>query len=284
MVNPTAESQTALDTPPLSIKNSCVILDEIAAKTRKRVADAKAALPPRELWRLAETLPPQAPAFEEALGTQGISFICEVKRASPSRGLIDRNAVFPHLAIAKEYESAGAAAISVLTEPDYFLGSNTYLKEIAAAVKIPVLRKDFIIDEYQLYEAKALGASAALLICALLDKNSLADFCARAKSLSLSVLVEVHNKSELETALRARPRIIGINNRDLATFKVDIAVTEQLRPLIPGEHIVVSESGIHTQDEVKRMAACAVNALLVGESIMKAPDKRAFLKELRGQF
>jgi indole-3-glycerol phosphate synthase len=161
------------------------------------------------------------------------------------------------------------------------LGSDAYLKEIAAAVSLPVLRKDFIIDEYQIFEAKFLGASAALFICALLDAKTLRAFIGTAASLGLSALVEVHDEKETGIALDAGARIIGINNRDLKTFTVDLAVTERLRPLVPGGHIVVSESGVHSGDEAKRLADCGVDALLVGESCMKAPDKKAFLAGLR---
>lgn len=266
-----------------------MILDEIAAKTRIRVAAAKKAVSPAVMRAAALGAAGTAgsgqadpgPSFEAALGAEGLSFVCEVKRASPSKGLIASGSEgFPYLTIAKEYESAGARAISVLTEPDYFLGSGAYLEEIAAAVKIPVLCKDFIIDEYQIYEAKVLGARALLLICALLDKKILAAFLALARSLSLSVLTEVHNEAELETALACEARIIGINNRDLKTFNVDLAVTERLRPRIPKGHIVVSESGVHTKDDVKRLVSCGVDALLVGESVMKAACKKAFLEEL----
>jgi indole-3-glycerol phosphate synthase len=290
-----------------------MILDEIAAKTRIRVEAAKKAVSPAAMRAEAEVLAPAfrssagsaagpsgcgAPAvpgdpgtelpFEAAIGpggrgvSTGPAFICEVKRASPSKGLIASGPEgFPYLAIAKDYESAGAQALSVLTEPDYFLGSNVYLGEIAAAVTIPVLRKDFIVDEYQIYEAKVLGARAVLLICALLDKNVLASFLALARSLALSVLTEIHNEAELETALACESRIIGINNRDLKTFKVDLAVTERLRPRIPAGRLVVSESGVHSRDDVKRLVSCGVDALLVGESVMKAADKKAFLEELR---
>ena len=265
-----------------------MILDEIAAKTHIRVAEAKKAVSPAVMRAAVLGAAGTAgsggnpgPSFEAALGAEGLSFICEVKRASPSKGLIASGPEgFPYVSIAKEYESAGARAISVLTEPDYFLGSGAYLEEIAEAVKIPVLRKDFIIDEYQIYEAKVLGARALLLICALLEKKILAAFLALARSLSLSVLTEVHNEAELETALACEARIIGINNRDLKTFNVDLAVTERLRPRIPKGHIVVSESGVHTKDDVKRLVSCGVDALLVGESVMKAACKKAFLEEL----
>jgi indole-3-glycerol phosphate synthase len=262
-----------------------MILDEIAAKTRKRVEAEKKVLSLDDMTALAAAAPSPGPhGFEAALHAKPLAFICEVKKASPSKGLIASGPEgFPYLAIAREYEAAGAQAVSVLTEPDYFLGSNVYLREISAALNIPVLRKDFIIDEYQIYQAKVLGASAVLLICALLDAPTLASFLALAGSLSLDVLTEVHNEAELELALAAEPapRIIGINNRDLKTFKVDLAVSERLRPLIPAGRLVVSESGVHTRDDAKRLANCGVDALLVGESLMKAADKRAFLEELR---
>ncbi|MDR2210023.1 MAG: indole-3-glycerol phosphate synthase TrpC [Spirochaetaceae bacterium] len=219
---------------------------------------------------------------EGAGASGGPAFICEVKRASPSKGLIvPGSGEFPCRAIAQEYEAAGAQAISVLTEPDYFLGNDGYLREIAAAVKIPVLRKDFIIDEYQICEAKTLGAQAVLLICALLDQPTLASFLALARSLSLAVLTEVHDRTELERALACGARIIGINNRDLKTFTVDLAVTERLRPLVPPGHITVSESGVRTRDDVQRLRDCGVDALLVGESLMRAAGRGAFLRELR---
>ncbi|MDR2314029.1 MAG: indole-3-glycerol phosphate synthase TrpC [Spirochaetaceae bacterium] len=263
-----------------------MILDEIAAKTRFRVEAAKQRVPPGTMRSQAEVLAggpsPAGPLpFEGALEAPGLSFICEVKRASPSGGLMAGGPEFPYLAIAKEYEAAGARAISVLTEPDYFLGNNRYLKEIAAAAGIPVLRKDFIIDEYQIYEAKVLGARAVLLICALTGKKTLGNFLALARSLSLSVLTEVHHRGELEMALACGSRIIGINNRNLADFTVDLARTEELCPLIPSGHLAVSESGVHTAEDVKRLADCGVDALLVGESLMRAPDKRAFLRNLR---
>jgi indole-3-glycerol phosphate synthase len=266
-----------------------MILDEIAARARVRVAAAKERLSLSALREAALALsaaPPNGPPgtgvsfpFEKALAGPGLAFICEVKKASPSKGLIAAD--FPYLRIAGEYEAAGAAAISVLTEPEYFLGSDTHLKEIAAAVSLPVLCKDFIIDEYQIFEAKILGASAALLICALLDAGTLRAFIKTAASLGLSTLVEVHDEREAGMALDAGAWIIGINNRDLKTFTVDLTVTERLRPLVPKGHIVVSESGVHSGDDVKRLADCGVDALLVGESFMKAPDKKVFLAGLR---
>ncbi|MDR2766860.1 MAG: indole-3-glycerol phosphate synthase TrpC [Treponema sp.] len=259
------------------------ILDEIAAKTKLRVEAGKRRLSPEVMRLRAQDAAKHTGAdFEKALTRKPLAFICEVKRASPSKGLIAGGS-FPYLEIAREYEAAGADAISVLTEPDYFLGSDRCLAEIAGAVKIPALRKDFVIDEYQIDQAKVLGASALLLICALLEKAVLARFQKRAAELDMAALVEVHNEAELETvlALAPPPRIIGINNRDLKTFRVDLAVTERLRPRIPAGSIVVSESGVSGAADVRRLAACGVNALLVGESFMRAADRTALLSELR---
>jgi indole-3-glycerol phosphate synthase len=272
-----------------------MILDEIAARTGLRVGQLKKQRPleaVRDAALAAAAGPgcvsakPEGSArinpafpFEEALRAPGLSFICEVKRASPSKGMIAPS--FPYLAIAGEYEEAGAAAISVLTEPEYFLGSDRCLKEIAEASSLPVLRKDFIIDPYQLYEAKLLGADAVLVICALLDAETLASFIHLARSLLLSALVEVHSEAELETALAAGARVIGVNNRDLKTFTVDLGVTERLRPLIPRDCTVVSESGVHDRKDAARLEKAGVDALLVGESLMRAADRKEHLARLR---
>ncbi|MDR1429282.1 MAG: indole-3-glycerol phosphate synthase TrpC [Spirochaetaceae bacterium] len=267
-----------------------MILDEIADQTRLRVEARKRQRSLEEIRDAALSAVLSSASgssrhgaerrFEYALIRPGLSFICEVKKASPSKGMIDPS--FPYLAIAGEYEEAGAAAISVLTEPEYFLGSDHYLKEIAGAVSIPVLRKDFTIDPYQLYEAKLLGADAVLLICALLDAETLASFLALAGDLFLSALVEVHNEEEAAMAIASGARVIGINNRDLKTFTVDLGVTERLRPLIPGDCIVVSESGVKDRPCAARLEKAGVDALLVGESLMRAADKKKQLAALRG--
>jgi len=260
------------------------ILDEIAGKTRARVAKAKNAAPFEQTQRKALAIADKEGSepfpFERALALPGLSFICEVKKASPSKGIIVED--FPYLQIALEYESAGAAAISVLTEPDYFLGSDRYLREIAAAVAVPTLRKDFIIDPYQIYEAKVLGAKAVLLICALLDAETLAEYIKTSSELGLSSLVEIHDEAEAEQAVQAGARIIGINNRDLKTFMVDLAVTARLRSLIPAGILTVAESGIKSVDDVRAISGLGVDAALVGESLMRAEDKRQFLSELKG--
>ena len=255
------------------------ILAEIAEKTRKRVAEEKKSLP--QLRAQAEAMDASTGfPFAKALAAPGMSFICEVKKASPSKGLIAPN--FPYLDIAKEYQAAGAAAISCLTEPYWFQGSDQYLKEIAQAVTIPVLRKDFTVDEYMIYGAKVLGASAVLLICAILDDGQLRDYLALAHSLGLSALVEAHDETELNRALSAGAGIIGVNNRDLRTFTVDVSNSLRLRKLAPPEVLFVSESGIKTPEDIQKLYDNGTNAVLIGETLMRAPDKKAMLAQLRG--
>lgn len=216
--------------------------------------------------------------FEQALRQRDINFICEVKKASPSKGIIAQE--FPYVEIAKEYESAGAACISVLTETDYFLGSDTYLQEIHQAVNIPLLRKDFTVDDYQIYEAKCLGASAVLLICALLDTGTLHDYIAVCDTLGLSALVEAHDEKEIASALEAGARIIGVNNRNLKDFTVDIHNSERLRKLVPPDVLFVSESGIQTKEDVDVLRRANVNGILIGETLMRSKDKKAMLRKL----
>ncbi|MDR1355239.1 MAG: indole-3-glycerol phosphate synthase TrpC [Propionibacteriaceae bacterium] len=217
--------------------------------------------------------------FMVALRVPGLSFICEVKKASPSKGVIAPD--FPYLRIAKEYEVAGAAAVSVLTEPTFFQGSDDYLREIVKAVSLPVLRKDFIIDEYQIWQAGALSANAVLLIVAILDDTQLASYLKLCAELRLAALVEVHDATELTRALQAGAQIIGVNNRDLTTFEVSLGTTEQLAPLVPAEVLLVSESGIVTAADVARVCAVGVDAVLVGETLMRAANKTALLGDLR---
>jgi indole-3-glycerol phosphate synthase len=261
------------------VKNPPGILEEIAASTLLRVARAKGILSLEQVkaQALAETENAPFP-FERTLARNGLSFICEVKKASPSKGVIAEN--FPYLEIAKDYEEGGASAISVLTEPEFFLGSELYLRKIASAVQIPVLRKDFIIDEYQLYEAKLWGAKAVLLICALLEQETLSSYLKIAKELALDCLVEIHNETEEQEALAAGARIIGINNRDLITFNVDTGLTSRLRKLIPAEILTVAETGIKSADDVRKIRDTGVNAVLIGESLMRCADRKKFLREL----
>lgn len=258
-----------------------MILDEIAAKTRERVAERSAEIPLSELRAKAEELPKNTGfPFKSALGGDEISFICEVKKASPSKGVIAED--FPYLQIAQDYEAAGASAISCLTEPFWFKGSDEYLKEIAAEVKIPVLRKDFTVSEYMIYEAKLLGASAVLLICAILSKEQLKEYLELAHSLGLSALVEAHDENEVRMALESGAEIIGVNNRDLKSFDVDTNNSARLRDLVPRDRIFVSESGIQTAEDVAELREIGVNAVLIGETLMRAPDKAAMLAELKG--
>lgn len=258
-----------------------MILQEIAEKTRLRVAEEKAALPLSEMKKRAQDLNPDTGfPFKKALSTADISFICEVKRASPSKGMIAED--FPYLDIARDYEAAGAAAISCLTEPFWFKGSDRYLQEIAAAVNIPVLRKDFTVDEYMIYQAKTLGASAVLLICSILSKEQLAEYLAIAHSLGLSALVEAHDEEEVKTAVSVGAGIIGVNNRDLKTFTVDISNSARLRKLVPPEILFVSESGIKTAQDIAALRQNGTNAVLIGETLMRSPDKKAALAQLRG--
>lgn len=259
-----------------------MILREIADRTKQRVADEKAAVPLSEMKKRALALDANTGfPFARALGGSEISFICEVKRASPSKGLIAQD--FPYLDIAKDYEAAGAAAISCLTEPFWFQGSDSYLKEIAAAVKIPVLRKDFTVDEYMIYQAKTLGASAVLLICSILSAGQLEEYLDIAHSLGLSALVEAHDEDEVSMAMGVGARIIGVNNRDLKTFTVDINNSARLRKLVPSEILFVSESGIKTAADIEALRSNGTNAVLIGETLMRSPNKKAMLDELRGR-
>lgn len=258
-----------------------MILEEIAARTVQRVAEEKAAVPLSEMKKRAEALNANTEfPFRKALSGDEISFICEVKRASPSKGLIAPD--FPYLDIARDYERAGASAISCLTEPFWFKGRDEYLAEISNAVKIPVLRKDFTVDEYMIYQAKTLGASAVLLICAILSKEQLSEYLGIAHSLGLSALVEAHDEDEVRTALSVGAGIIGVNNRDLRTFTVDINNSARLRKLVPPEVLFVSESGIKTAADIEALRSNGTNAVLIGETLMRSPDKKAALDELRG--
>ena len=208
-----------------------------------------------------------------------MSFICECKKASPSKGLIEPD--FRYLEIAREYEAAGADCISVLTEPKWFLGSDEYLKEITKTVSIPCIRKDFTVDEYQIYQAKTLGAAAVLLICSILSEEQLGEYIKICDSLGISALVEIHNEKEAGMAVRAGARIIGVNNRNLKDFTVDTANSRKLRDLIPDDIIFVSESGVKSTDDIRVIREIGADAVLIGETLMRADDKKAKLDELR---
>lgn len=258
-----------------------MILDEIVQKTRMRIEEKKREEPIGVLREKALRLPADTGfPLERALRGEDIRFICEVKKASPSKGVIAEE--FPYLEIALDYERAGAAALSVLTEPFWFLGSGEYLKAIADRVRIPVLRKDFTVDEYMIYEAKLLGASAVLLICSVLTDEELVRFRELAQSLGLSALVEAHDEEEVRRAVKSGARIVGVNNRDLKTFQVDIANSLRLRRLVPDDVIFVSESGMRTAADIEALRKGRTDAVLIGETLMRSPDKRAALENLRG--
>lgn len=258
------------------------ILEKIALTTRKRIEDAKAQCSMVTLQAMVEQKSEEeaAPSFFNALKAPGISYICEVKKASPSKGLIDP--AFPYVEIAKDYESAGASAISCLTEPYYFQGADKYLSEIAEVVKIPILRKDFTVDEYMIYQAKLLGASAILLICSILSDKELQTYHNLATKLGLDVLVEAHDEEEVKRALACGARIIGVNNRDLKTFQVDPNNSVRLRALVPKDVLFVSESGIKTPQDIRLLQEHGVNAVLIGETLMRASNKKSMLDALRG--
>lgn len=257
------------------------ILDQLADYARYRVAEAEKKIPETEMRRQAEAMDSDTGfPFEKALAAPGISFITEIKKASPSKGLIAPD--FPYLEIAEDYQKAGASAISCLTEPKWFQGSDQYLKEIAEHVSIPVLRKDFTVSPYMIWQAKTLGASAVLLICAILDEKELKEYREIAAGVGLSALVEAHDEKEVDMALRSGARIIGVNNRNLKDFTVDIRNSERLRKLIPEDIIFVSESGIRTADDVARLRKNGTDAVLIGETLMRSRDKKGMLDALRG--
>ena len=258
-----------------------MILDTIVEATKVRVAQEKEVETPEAVKTAALALPSDTGfPFEAALRQQDFNFICEVKKASPSKGIIAEH--FPYLDIAKEYEVAGAAAISVLTEPDFFKGDKKYLQEIASTVKIPVLRKDFIIDEYQIYQAKIWGASAILLICACLDVPTLTKFRELADSLGLSSLVEAHDEQEVQMAIECGARIIGVNNRNLKDFTVDVQNSVHLRNLVQDDVIFVSESGLETPEDIQVLRDNNIGVALMGETFMRSPNKIEKLAYLYG--
>lgn len=259
------------------------ILEELAQYAEYRVETDKKKIAPDIMKAMA--LEMGSPirggfVFEEALGREGLSFICECKKASPSKGIIEPD--FRYLDIAKDYERAGADCISVLTEPKWFLGSDQYLQEIADAVAVPCIRKDFTVDEYQIYQAKVLGASAVLLICSILSAKQLEDYLFVCQTLGLSALVEVHNASEAKMAVEAGARIVGVNNRNLKDFTVDTENSRKLRDLIPDNVLFVSESGVKDEGDIAKIKQMGADAVLIGEALMRASDKKEMLNRLRG--
>ena len=257
------------------------ILDELADYARLRVEKAKAVRSAEEVKSLALALPKGSFAFEKALKKDDIAFICECKKASPSKGIIAVD--FPYLEIARQYEAAGADCISVLTEPKWFLGSDAYLREIAKTVNIPCIRKDFTVDEYMIYEAKLLGASAVLLICSILPEEAIKKYIGICDTLGLSALVETHNEDEVRMAVRAGARVIGVNNRNLKDFTVDTENSRKLRSMIPDSAVFVSESGIQSADDINALREIGADAVLIGETLMRAKDKTAKLAKLKGK-
>jgi indole-3-glycerol phosphate synthase len=254
------------------------ILDEIAEKTRRRIAMEKQEMPLDELRKKGKVTKPGS--FYQALKQEGMSYICEIKKASPSKGIIAEE--FPYIEIAKAYEAAGASAISCLTEPEYFLGSNEILGEVAKHVTIPILKKDFVVDPYMIYQAAYYGASAVLLICKILTEEELKEYLELAKQLGLDALVEAHNADEIRKALHCGARIIGVNNRNLEDFSVNTENAMALREFVSEEIVFVSESGIKTREDIVRLEEAKVDAVLIGETMMRSRDKAAKLRELKG--
>jgi indole-3-glycerol phosphate synthase len=260
-----------------------MILDKIAAATKVRIELDKNNIAFDTMKQLAQALDRNTGfPFERVLEEKGIHFICEVKKASPSKGIIADD--FPYTKIAREYEEAGAGCISVLTEPDFFKGNDVYLTEIKKQVSIPVLRKDFILDPYQIYQAKVIGADCILLIVSLLPEDTIWEYIKLCDDLGLSALVEAHDEIETMSAVHAGARVIGVNNRNLKTFEVDISNSERLRNLVPEHILFVAESGIKTSGDIDRLRIANVNAVLIGETLMKSPDKKKMLQELRGGY
>ena len=257
-----------------------IMLDEIVEKTKQRVEKSKEVIPLDELKNEVSQLEIHDDfPFKKALSGEDIAIIAEVKKASPSKGLIAED--FDYLKIAKEYEEAGASAISVLTEPYFFKGDDEYLKEIAEAVDIPVLRKDFVVDEYMIWEAKLLGASAVLLIVSILDIVQLKKFLDLVHDLGLSAIVETHDGDEIMRAMTVGAEIIGVNNRNLNDFTVDIENSISLRRCVGEDVIFISESVIKTKEDVTRLKENNVDAVLIGETLMKSNDKKAMILELK---
>lgn len=258
-----------------------MILDEIAEKSRQRVLQLKEYEPLEKLMQKAETMShDRFGCFREALLESGMSFICEVKKASPSKGVIAED--FPYLDFANDYERAGASAISILTEPYYFLGSNAYLQQIRQQTYLPLLRKDFTVDPYQIYEAKILGADAILLICAILKQDTLQAYLELCYQLGLEALVEAHDELEIQMAIQAGASIIGVNNRNLKDFSVDIRNSIALRQLVPSNIAFIAESGMKTREDIAQLEQANVNGVLIGETLMRSADKKAMLQYLKG--
>jgi indole-3-glycerol phosphate synthase len=259
------------------------ILDTIADYARLRVAQNAEETSLDVMQMLAQQGGmANGAAFDSALRREGLSFICEVKQASPSKGLIAKD--FPYVQIARDYEAAGADCISCLTEPKWFLGSDQIFREIRQEVSLPMLRKDFVVDEYQIYQAKVMGANCVLLICAILDTKTIARYLELCHKLGLAALVETHDSNEIRSALAAGATIIGVNNRNLKDFSVDFSNAARLRDLIPPEAVYVAESGVKTPNDVAALRAIGADAVLIGETLMRAKDKKRMLDSLKGAY
>lgn len=256
-----------------------MILDELAAHAKARVETAKQAKPLEELRAQALRLPKGDFRFERAVKKGRAALICELKKASPSKGVISED--FPYLEIARDYAAGGADCLSCLTEPKWFLGSDTIFREVRGEVSLPMLRKDFTVDEYQLYEVKLLGADAALLLCALLDTKTIARYLAVCEELGITAVVEAHDAEEIGSAVAAGARVIGVNNRNLKDFTVDLSNAGALRRLIPPGILFIAESGVRTPMDVKTLREAGADAVLIGEALMRAPDRRAALAAFR---
>lgn len=256
-----------------------MILNELAAYAKERVKEAKGQVSLAEIKDTAYALPKEDFRFEKTLRQEGLSFICEVKKASPSKGVIDPE--FPYLSIAKAYEAAGADCVSCLTEPKWFFGSDAIFKEIRQTITLPMLRKDFTVDPYQLYEAKCMGADCVLLICALLDTATIAQYLRICDELGLSALVETHDKEEIKSAVAAGARLIGVNNRNLKDFSVHLENAAFLRELVPKDILFVAESGIQKPKDIAAFHGCGIDAVLIGEAFMRTEDKSALLNRFR---
>ncbi|WP_066389172.1 indole-3-glycerol phosphate synthase TrpC [Helicobacter himalayensis] len=262
------------------------ILEQICEDTKARIQEQMRQIPRAQMITLAQEKAQKSEsfAFERALKrreNEAMKFICEVKKASPSKGVIAQD--FHYTEIAREYERAGASCISCLTEPKYFLGADSYLQEIREAVSVPLLRKDFTIDSYMIYQARLLGADCVLFICAILGANELQEYLSIAQSLGLSALVEVHNERELQMALDSSARLIGVNNRDLKTFSVDLNISLRLKKLCPTHITFIAESGIGTREDIVLLEKGGVDGVLIGEGLMRQSDKMHALSELRGE-
>ena len=255
------------------------ILDTIAEKTKERIEAKKREISPETLKKSVTA--GEGGRLERALEKSGMSFICEIKKASPSKGVIAQD--FPYLQIAAEYEKAGADAISVLTEPFYFQGCDEYLRQIRRQVSIPILRKDFTVDEYMIYQAREMGADAILLICSILSPMQLSEYLGIAGELGLSALVETHDETEVEMALSAGAKILGVNNRNLKDFTVDVNHSAELRSLVPENVLFVAESGMKTRADIAKLEEAGVNGVLIGETLMRSASKKQTLAELAGK-